>query len=257
MIDRASPPLSTEQVAQILRVLEGVDRVELKLSVPDANRNSAVLSLGMDPLDAQIRQILFFDTGDLDLYQKGLVLRARRIQGRRGDCVVKLRPFDTDSVPAKLRAAEGFTVEVDAMPGGYVCSGSLKAAADDADIKGLLTGDRPLRKLFNREQRALIADRVPDGLQLEDLAVLGPINVLKLKFVPTDFRRKLVAELWIYPDTSRLLELSTKCEPAETFAVASETRRYLTGKGFDLMAEQQTKTRRALELFAGELAGTG
>jgi hypothetical protein len=86
--------------------------------------------------------------------------------------------------------------------------------------------------------------------------VLGPINVLKLKFTPADLLRRLVAELWVYPDGSRVLELSTKCEPAEAFEAASEVRRFLTEKGIDLMSEQQTKTRRALEFFAGELDAT-
>ena len=37
----------------------------------------------------------------------------------------------------------------------------------------------------------------------------------------------MVAELWLYPDGSRILELSTKCPPAEAFQVAAEARAYL------------------------------
>ena len=46
----------------------------------------------MDALDAQIRQIFFFDTPDLALDAHGVVVRARRIQGKGDDAVVKLRP---------------------------------------------------------------------------------------------------------------------------------------------------------------------
>ena len=67
----------------------------------------------------------------------------------------------------------------------------------------------------------------------------------------------MVAELWLYPDGSRIVELSTKCLPAEAFDVAAETRVFLTDRGIDLLAEQQTKTKTALEFFAGELEGTG
>jgi hypothetical protein len=84
--------------------------------------------------------------------------------------------------------------------------------------------------------------------------VLGPINVLKLKFTAADFARRLTAELWNYPDGARILELSTKCPPSEAFAVAAQTRAFLTGRGVDVLAEQQTKTKRALEFFAQELA---
>ena len=64
-------------------------------------------------------------------------------------------------------------------------------------------------------------------------------------------RRRLVAEMWLYPDGSRVLELSTKCRPGEGFQVAAEVRAYLVERGVDLSGEQQTKTRKALEYFAG------
>lgn len=255
MIDRRSPTLSTEQVGQLFRALRSADSVELKLTVPDANQRSAVQALDMDPLDAQIRQVVFFDTPELDLYHHGLVVRARRIQGKAGDTTVKLRPLVADDVPAGLRASEGFTIEVDAMPGGFVCSGALKASVDDIGIKGVLSGGKPLRKLLTKQQRALYADHAPEGLELGDLTMLGPINVFKLKFTPKQLTRKLVAELWNYPDASRILELSTKCEPTEAFEVASETRSFLAAKGIDAVAEQQTKTRTALEFFADEVSG--
>ena len=53
----------------------------------------------MDPLDAQIRQVFFFDTPDLALNEQGVVVRARRVQGKRGDCVVKLRPVVPEEMP--------------------------------------------------------------------------------------------------------------------------------------------------------------
>ena len=74
--------------------------------------------------------------------------------------------------------------------------------------------------------------------------------VLKLKFSPEGYERRLVAELWLYPDGSRILELSTKCKPGEAFQVAAETRAFLAERGVDLFGEQQTKTRTALEFFA-------
>jgi hypothetical protein len=48
--------------------------------------------------------------------------------------------------------------------------------------------------------------------------------VLKLKFTPEEFGRKMAVELWLYPDGSRVLELSTKCAPNEAFQVAAEAR---------------------------------
>ncbi len=80
--------------------------------------------------------------------------------------------------------------------------------------------------------------------------MLGPINLMKLEFDPDGLKRKFVAELWMYPDGSRILELSTKATPEDAFDVAAGTRAFLKKKGLDLTAEQQPKTNRALKHFS-------
>ena len=68
--------------------------------------------------------------------------------------------------------------------------------------------------------------------------------------MPEGFGRRLVVELWLYPDGARILELSTKCAPSEAFQVAAELRAYLVSCGLRASTAQQTKTRKALEFFA-------
>jgi hypothetical protein len=251
-----SQRLSDADLERLLALLEGADSAELKLTVPDSERRSAVLALGMDPLDAQIRQVYFFDTPDLALNEHGLVVRARRVQQRADDSVVKLRPVIPDKLPAGLRKSKTLVVEVDAMPGGYVCSASLKGTPAAGGVKAVAAGDRPIRKLFSKQQQAFFAGHAPEGVGLDDLLVLGPINLLKLKFSPRGYRRRLVAELWLYPDGSRILELSTKCAPTEAFGVAAETRAFLAKQGVNLSGEQQTKTSTALGYFSRNLKAT-
>ncbi len=243
--------LSDEQLAEVLALIKKADSVELKLTVPDASRRSAVAALDLDPLNAQIRQVFFFDTIDLALNKAGVVPRARRIQGRPGDSTVKLRPVVPDDLPQEIRKSPSFGVEVDALPGGFVCSGSMKGVADSMVVRETAAGARPIRKLFTKEQRAFYKNHAPSGIALDDLLVLGPINVFKLKFTPKEFR-PMVAELWNYPDGSRILELSTKTVPADAFQVAAEARAFLSGKGIDLSAEQATKTATALDFFVKE-----
>jgi hypothetical protein len=246
----AAPLLSPEQRDELVALVEDADSVELKLTVPISSRGAAGASLGVDPLDAQIRQVYFFDTPDLALYESGLVVRARRVQRKGDDSVVKLRPVVPAELDKAVRRSPSFGVEVDAMPGGFVCSGSMKHTLGAKDVRRAVLGERPLRKLFSKEQRALYQAHAPDGIAIDDLAVLGPVFVLKLRFTPEGYARKLVAELWLYPDNSMVLELSTKCLPAEAFDVAAETREFLTQHGVDLGAEQETKTKKALEFFA-------
>jgi hypothetical protein len=246
----ATPALSNEEFVRLVATLKEADSVELKLTVPEPHQRSATTALELDPLEAQIRQVFFFDTPDLALDAHGVVVRARRIQGKGGDSIVKLRPVTPGELPAELRRSGAFRVEVDALPGGFVCSGTLKGTPDAADVLRAAAGTLPLRKLFSKEQRQLFAAHAPDGIALDDLTVLGPIFVLKLRFFPPQLGRRLVAELWIYPDGSRILELSTRCTTTEAFQVAAETRAYLVERGVDLSGEQETKTRKALEYFA-------
>ena len=245
--------LGDDEAAELLGLLRGADSVELKLTVPDVDHRSTINSLGLDPLEAEIRQIFFFDTPELTLNAAGVVARARRIQGKPHDSVVKLRPVTPQALPPSLRKAPGLTVEVDAMPGGYVCSASLKRELDTGRVATAVAGECALRKLFSKQQRAFLAEHAPAGTDIDELSVLGPIFVLKLKLLPKDFPRKVVAEMWLYPDGRRILELSTKCAPSQTFDVAMDARAYLAARGVDLAGEQQTKTKTALEFFAGRL----
>src|SRR5215213_9532004 len=110
--------LTDGQLQEVLDLASHADSVELKLTVPDSERRSTVDALGMDPLEAQIRQVFFFDTPDLTLNHHG---------------------------------------EVDAMPGGYVCSASFKSALASPQVRQVAAGDRAIRKLFSKEQRDFYA----------------------------------------------------------------------------------------------------
>ena len=247
--------LTDAQLSGLLARLPDADSVELKLTVPEDAQRSSVAALGMDPLEAQIRQVFFFDTPDLALDAAGVVVRARRVQGKGDDSVVKLRPVEPGEIPHA------------AAPLARVRRGDRRDArrlrllrVDEAAIarrrrvKESIHGDRPLRKLFSKEQRAFYAEHAPEGLGFEDLAVLGPIFVLKLKWAPAGLPRKLVAEFWLDPDDSRILELSSKCAPADAFTRPREMRAFLAATASTSPGSRQTKTRRALEFFAGRAA---
>jgi hypothetical protein len=251
MTSRAT--LTGTQLDEFLGLLRGADTTELKLTVPETHQYATVRALGIDPLDARMRQVFFFDTPDLALNAAGVVVRARRIQDAAADTVVKLRPVTPEGLPKRLRKDPSFGVEVDAMPGGFVCSASFKGSTTNEFVTAATAGRRPIRKLYSKVQRAFYAEHAPEGLALDDLVVLGPIPVLKLKLTPAGFGRKLAVELWSYPDGSRILELSTRCAPTEAFQVAAEARSKLEALGLDLSGKPQTKTATALRFFARRL----
>ena len=253
---QAKPParLTDDQLADMMRLIGGADSVELKLTIPEDAHRATISNLNLDPVEAQPRQVFFFDTPTLTLDKAGVVVRARRIQGGAGDTVVKLRPVQPDALPKSVRSDAAFKVEVDAIPGGYVCSGSFKGRTTGKEVRDALAGKLPLKKLFSKAQRAFYAEHAPVGINLDDLVALGPTFILKGTFTPPELDRRFTAEYWLYQDGSRILELSTKCSPKEAFQVAAEARAFLVSKGVSLSGSQQTKTRTALEFFQKQLA---
>ncbi|HEU4894630.1 MAG TPA: adenylate cyclase [Acidimicrobiia bacterium] len=245
--------VGNDVLTELMAVIGGSDSVELKLTVPDSHHRSTADALDLDPVRAEIRQVVFFDTPDLALNQAGLVVRARRMPGDLADTVVKLRPVVPDQIPEDLRRSGKVSVELDAMPGGHVCSASMKGKADAAAVRRVMRGEDRTGSLFSKGQKGFFETHAPAGLRMRDLSALGPINILKLKFSPPDLGRKMVAELWLYPNGGRILELSTKCAPGEAFQVAAEARAFLLSRGVDLDGEQQTKTKTALEFFSAAL----
>jgi hypothetical protein len=250
--------LSAEDTKKLLYLVKNAKSIELKASVPMGQHQGVVLGLGLDPVESQIRHVYFFDTADQALNRAGLIVRARRRPGGSADTVIKLRPVDPAMIDAELKRSEAFKVEVDAMPGGFfVCSASYKGVATGQEVLDVTQGRMPLRKLFSKEQRAFFDAHAPAGLDMNSLLVQGPILMLKLKQQPEGYKRRFTAEAWFWEDGKRILELSTQCEPAEAFQVGAEFKAFLMDHGIDLDAEQETKTKTAMQKFKAEQAKQG
>jgi hypothetical protein len=244
------PTYDAEQLAALLEALPDVDSVELKLTVPRADQRTVVRNLGIDSIDAEIRQVAFVEDQTQKLSAAGLVIRARRTQRKPGDIAVKLRPMLPADVPPELRGLPGFKVEIDASPVGFTCSCSLTTSSPDKKVKQLMAGGRGLVELLDEVQHALLTERFPTDVGIADLRVLGPVHLLKCKWQPKGYPRRMVAELWLLPNGERILELSTKADPREAFQVAAETKIFLANHGVDLGAPQELKTKSALAALA-------
>jgi hypothetical protein len=249
----AAPRMTLDQVDRFWELVRDSDSVEIKLTIPADDHRATIAAVGLDPVEAEPRQVFFFDTPELALNRAGLVVRARRLRGGTADTVVKLRPLVPSELPRELRQSGAFKTEVDVVPGGYVCSGSLKGKAGGDEVRDVAAGALKLSKLLSKEQRAFYREHAPAAIDLDSLSVLGPTFALKSVFTPAALGRKMVAEMWLYPDGSRLLELSTKSAPTEAGGVAAQVRAYFAGHGIAISGVQETKTKAALTFHAGRL----
>jgi len=248
-----STELSRDQITEVMTILKDVGSVEIKLVAPVHTHRATIAKLGVDPIETEIRQVYFFDTPNLDLNKAGVVVRARRIQGGAGDTVVKLRPVDPAEIDRELRRSASFKTEIDVVPGGFVCSGSFKGNCTAQEAKDAVGGKMPLDSLFSKEQRAFYKAHAPKGIALRSLETYGPTFVLKARKWIKQLDRRLVVEMWLFPDGSRNLEISMKCEPLEAFKVAQEAKEFFKAIGIGLSADQQTKTRAAMQFFQPEV----
>jgi len=250
-------PLSGEDMMKIVELGKGSNSIELKLSVPLTSHRATIKGIGLDPVEAQPRQAYFFDTPDLALNRAGVVVRARRIQGGTADTVIKLRPVDPSGIDPENRRSAAFKVEVDVMPGGFVCSASFKGVCSGQEVLDVSDGKLELRKIFSKEQRAFYDAHAPAGITMDKLSILGPTFLLKARHQPKDFDRRITIEMWLYPDGERVLEISTKCLPDEAFKVGAAFKAFLAARGIALGAEQAPKTKTSLDFFSAKLRSEG
>ena len=251
----AAAAMSAEDVMKMYDLIKGSTSVELKVTVPGTLQRGVLERMKFDPVEAEPRTAYFFDTPDLALSRAGIVVRARRFQGGGGDTVIKLRPVDPEKIDPELRRSSAFKIELDAMPGGYVCSASFKGACTGQEVLDIVDDKAmPLSKLFSKEQREFYKAYAPADIPLDSLVALGPTFLLKARHQPKTFDRRVTVEFWLYPDGSRIFELSTKAQPKEGFQVAADFKAYLAEIGVPLEASQETKTRSALAFFSKRLA---
>lgn len=142
--------LGTKQVEELMALMKRSDSVELKMTVADSAIRSTADALGMDPLEGEIRQVVFFDTPELTLSKAGVVVRARRMQGGGGDTVIKLRPVNPETLSPEVRGSASVKVEVDTMPKGFVCSASMRGKTTADDVRAVILGTMKARDLFTK-----------------------------------------------------------------------------------------------------------
>ena len=175
-----------------------------------------------------------------------MIVRFRDRRHRRDDAVVKLRPVEPARLPGWLRGANRFHMEIDALPGQAVCSGTLKKRLGRRQVSQALAANRSLTVLLSPRQRKLLARYAPPSVSTDDLIVFGPIEVRCHSVKLHGLRHGLTAERWRYPDGSDLLELSVRCRVDRAAAVATRLSAVLRAYGVFPADRQHTKTEVAL-----------
>ncbi|MCK6533333.1 MAG: hypothetical protein L6Q84_10220 [Polyangiaceae bacterium] len=224
--------------------------VELKITLRPDQIGLAKQKFGLRDSVAAERDVWFYDSAGLELFDSGVILRGRSKADASDDSTVKFRPMDAGEVDSEWLALDGFKCEIDRTLAKSVSSCSLTAVQDEGELEDIAEGERDIDKAFSSEQEALLAAYSPIEAEWDALLPLGPVDARVWKVKPKTFDSKLTMELWTLPDSSRFLEVSLRVAPADADDDLAALATYLESRGFDVGAGQETKTRTALEYFA-------
>ena len=236
------------------RLDPAIQKVEFKITVLSGEEAKVQALLQKEGRQPQRRKVYFYDTKDLALYGKDLVLRARVTQGDDDDSTVKLRPVDLADDEASWRQIDGIRIELDVVGDKQVPSAKLDGEPDRGEVEAVEAKQRPVGSVFSGKQEQLIADYGPDGISLNKLEVLGPVDARKWDLDdPDGFPHTLSVEEWSLPDATRFIELSFKVSADEATDAQTAFRALLIGLEVDVAGDQTPKTPRVLKYFADRL----
>jgi hypothetical protein len=198
-------------------------------------------------LDENERYIYFFDTPDLELFEQGIIARARRVVGGQHDSTIKFRPVDPDTVPAIWRKKDGFKIEADSGDKGVVKSASLTMPVPKGQIKRVAAGKEPISSLFQEEQLLFLLSMANKKIDYTKVIVMGPMRAWKWKYIDPGLPWPITGELWKREDGPQLFEVSIKTPVAQAAAATAGFMAFLAEVGAERDRGQQAKTRWALE----------
>lgn len=242
-----------ETKGRAAKAVAGSDFVEIKATVPPAQVAEAMARFGLHADNDEERFVYFFDTPNLDLLQMGIVARARRRIGGKHDSTIKFRPVEPDQVPDRWRSFEGFKIESDASDRSVVRSASLTMPVRKGLIKRVAAGEEPIGSLFTEEQINFLLSLSSHRFDPKSVAVLGPIEAFRWKFVDPALPWPLTAELWRRADGEEIMELSVKAPAIQAAVIYYGFMAFLAELGAERDESQQAKTRWALDYFAKRL----
>ncbi|WP_139557842.1 CYTH domain-containing protein [Methylotetracoccus oryzae] len=238
---------------QVASMVSGVEAIEIKATVAEHQIDAALAHYRLTVDNDEERYIYFFDTPGLTLLKDGIIARARRIVGDEHDSTIKFRPVVPAEIPAKWCKHRGFKIEADASEKGVVKSASFTMPVEKGLIKKVATGDKSIAKLFSKEQERFLTDMADRKIDYDSLSVLGPLKAHRWQFMDPGCPWEITAELWKRDDGDRLMELSIKASIVQAAAAIGGFRAFIAEVGAQQDADEQSKTRWALDYYASRL----
>ena len=230
-----------------------IQKLEFKVTVLPPEEPKVHAELRRAGVNPARRKVYFYDTSELALFSRDLILRARVTDGDDDDSTVKLRPLPLPDIPAPWSTTDGVRVELDVVGRRRVPSAKLDGKPDRGEIEQVEHGALKLDKLFTKAQEACVAIELPSGVSMNDLVVLGPVDARKRELPPEAFPHELSVEEWSLPDGPHFIELSFKVKPDEAESAERAFHALLDRLQIGHDGDPDPKTPKVLKFFAERL----
>lgn len=242
---------------KVAALVSGANAIEIKVTIPEAQVDSTLARFGLTVDNDEERYIYFYDTPELDLLRAGIITRARRVVGDEHDSTVKFRPVIPEQVPSRWKTFPLFKIEADASEKGVTKSASFSVPVAKGLIKRIAAGDKAIGDLFTKDQQTFLLGMANRKIDFSRMAVFGPLRAHRWKFDDPGCPWAITAELWEREDGARLMEASIKTPVVQAAAALGGFMAFLAEFGAERDADEQAKTRWALEYHSAKHRQSG
>jgi hypothetical protein len=205
------------------------EKIEIKLAFVSEDTAKAFAILGLTDPPKEERRIHFFDTGNLALFDRGLILRVRQtvVGDDVDDATLKVRgPFAPNAASRFLAiAGAAAKFEGDQNVGREeLPSFSITTEPGSEVVAAAVADPQKVESVLNAASQTLLHEiRGAEGDSTQ-IICLGPIRSRIWKLEPDGFVGKITAELWDVAGV-QLLEISDKAPRVEASALAVQLKK--------------------------------
>lgn len=218
--------------------------IEVKASIDVDSFESNIFRLKEELPRPLQRQIFFFDTPTQELFQKGIILRARVSEDQSYDSTVKFRPLSAEDLNGDWLKQEGFKCEIDQTFRSETSSCSY--THDDNELPSSFS----IKKLLSKKQEMFFEKQSGEKFVSENIMSFGPIystTYKKISYHQINFS----LEIWQVRN-QRFIEISVKGTLEQENELKQVVRDFIQEYQFIEDPAGNQKTTRALQLLKQE-----
>jgi hypothetical protein len=244
------------------------ESVEIKVTLAGSNVDKAITRLELS--DGKGWRILFCEdvtagvaplTPLLDI---GVILRARKKSGTKGDSTVKLRPcrwsqLSEDFFTNRKDGATELKIEADWAGPKRTLAASLTMEWDDDRVDAVRSGKLAAADLYEKEQLRFLQQCSPGPLNLEALMALADITATRWKEFPVKVNGpdlSVRAERWVIAGAMDFLELSIVSDLDRAERDQAALQHFLAKHSLHVEQSQENKTQRVLTYLVAQVIST-